>query len=47
MIKAMLISIVEILYYNNKNSDKPYIIAVVCLLVTLNQRKHLNLLLQL
>ncbi len=40
--------VVDILYYNenysNKNSDKPYIAIVVCLLVTLNQWKHLNLL---
>ncbi len=40
--------IINILYYNendnNKNSDKPYIFVVVCLLVMLNQWKQLNLL---
>ncbi len=30
--------------YNNNNSDKPYIVIVVCLLVTLNQWKQLNFL---
>ncbi len=30
--------------YKKKNSDKPYIFVVVCLLVTLNQWKQLNLL---
>ncbi len=44
----MSISIELLLYYNENykktNSDKRYIVVVVCLLVTLNQWKHLNLL---
>ncbi len=39
---------VTLLYYkennNKKNSDKTYVVVAVCLLVTLNQWKQLNLL---